>query len=174
MALPSTARLEHVSPGAMRLCRNHQQADSTLTDEQVLRHSGALRSDGYLTQAARLLLCPSSRICLEFVLFDAHGGSVLNRVVPESDQALLEQLDVIERACSVVNTHLTFPKGFTHETIRQISELAIREAILNGLIHRDWNLSEATQVHWIQADNAAIVRSPGGVHRGDYRRERSQ
>ncbi|MGH3979664.1 MAG: ATP-binding protein [Pseudonocardiaceae bacterium] len=37
-----------------------------------------------------------------------------------------------------------------------------REAIVNGLVHRDWLQPDPVTVTWVQADSAAQIISPGG------------
>lgn len=85
---------------------------------------------------------------------------------PDADLPLLEQIRQIEQALQNVNTQITLPTGFAHRKVRQVPENAVREAILNGIIHRDWNSSEPTDIRWITLDNTLVVRSPGGFYGG--------
>lgn len=151
-----------VSPGAVSLAREWADADDMFTDEEVLRALGALRSDGQLTEAAALLLVPQDRSYLELTMFDVPGGAVTNRMVGPARLTLIEQLAVMTNALKVVNTFVTHEHGLVHQTFRRIPDVAVRESILNGLIHRDWNRSEPTDLRWIEADSTFIVRSPGG------------
>ncbi len=43
-----------------------------------------------------------------------------------------------------------------------IPQQAVREAVLNGLIHRDWMVSDPVSVTWFDHDSAMEVTSPGG------------
>ncbi|MGP9723020.1 DUF5635 domain-containing protein [Corynebacterium sp. AOP40-9SA-29] len=132
------------------------------TDEELLRALGALRSDGNLTQAGALLFTSANRTVLEFTEFDVPGGTVSNTSRPRPDTSVLEQLSSLETVLSSVNTRLTLERGLHHEQLRRIPERAVRESLLNGLIHRDWNRSEPTDVRWSDLDSSLTVRSPGG------------
>ena len=157
---------EDIPRSTMNYVRVLLGADTALTDREVLQRLGALRSDGKLSQAAALTLCPASRTLLELTIFDVPAGSILNTVRPDADLPLLEQIRQIEQALQNVNTQITLPTGFAHRTVRQVPENAVREAILNGIIHRDWNSSEPTDIRWITLDNTLVVRSPGGFYGG--------
>lgn len=157
---------EDIPRSTMNYVRALLGADAALTDREVLQRLGALRSDGKLSQAAALTLCPASRTLLELTIFDVPAGSILNTVRPDADLSLLEQIRQIEQALQNVNTQITLPTGFAHRTVRQVPENAVREAILNGIIHRDWNSSEPTDIRWITLDNTLVVRSPGGFYGG--------
>ena len=157
---------EDIPRSTMNYVRALLGADTALTDREVLQRLGALRSDGKLSQAAALTLCPASRTLLELTIFDVPAGSILNTVRPDADLPLLEQIRQIEQALQNVNTQITLPTGFAHRTVRQVPENAVREAILNGIIHRDWNSSEPTDIRWITLDNTLVVRSPGGFYGG--------
>lgn len=162
MAQRSTCRMEDASVTSIQLARSWSDADPSLTDEEVLRQLGALRSDGALSEAGRLLFVPQPRTYLELSVFDVPGGAVINRAAGAPATALLEQISLIENSIKGVNSLVTKQTGFVHKATRRVPELAVREAILNGVIHRDWNRSEATDVRWTDADSALTVRSPGG------------
>lgn len=105
---------------------------------------------------------PQSKSYLELTTFDVPGGFVTNQVTGSPDMPLLEQLEHIISVLDAVNTFITHERGLVHRTFRRIPEVAIRESVLNGIIHRDWNRSEPTDLRWIESDSMFIVRSPGG------------
>ncbi|KQB87090.1 DUF5635 domain-containing protein [Corynebacterium lowii] len=149
-------------PGALSIARRWLERDGVVsTDTELLRRIGALRSDDCLTHAGALLFCSLGRPGLEITAFDVPGGSVINRVVPPPEFSLLEQLDLVERSLEALNTFITLRTGFHHEHLRRIPEQSIREALLNGIIHRDWYRSEPTDVRWTELDSSLTVRSPG-------------
>jgi len=150
---------------AMEIARRWYGADAG-TDEKLLRKIGALRSDGRLTQAGTVLFTPVDRAVLEFTEFDVPGGLITNSFRAEAYSSLLEQIVAIETAISGSNTYSTVAQGIHHEQIRRVPESAVREAVLNGVIHRDWNRSEPTDVRWIEFDSTLIVRSPGAFPGG--------
>lgn len=168
---PMAARTERtaadVTGGALRLLRTDLDSDPSQTDQDLLRRTGALRSDGHLTQAASLLLTPASRPLLELTVLDVPGGEVLNLIRPDASLSLREQLDVIEQALTVLNRYTTSPsESFSRHQPRLIPAGAVREAVLNGLIHRDWGSVEPTAVRWLSLDATLEVRSPGGFTGG--------
>ena len=161
--LPATA----VSPRAIQLASRwaqsqHEPSLSEETPAELLRRWGALRADNTLTEAASLLFCPHNRSYLELTIFDVPGGSILNRTEGDRTSSLLEQISDTERALELINTSTTVEGGLAHNTYRAVPQLALREAILNGVIHRDWNLSGPVEIRWTQSDCELTVRSPGG------------
>ena len=113
---------EDIPRSTMNYVRALLGADTALTDREVLQRLGALRSDGKLSQAAALTLCPASRTLLELTIFDVPAGSILNTVRPDADLPLLEQIRQIEQALQNVNTQITLPTGFAHRSVRQVPE----------------------------------------------------
>lgn len=162
MAQVTTATLGDARPAALTLARKWDPAFAELTDEELLRGIGALDAEGFLSQAGKLLFTSLDRTAIELSIFDVHGGQVLNTVVPEPEKSCLEQLDYLEQALNVVNKNNTVVEGFVHKPVPEIPRLAVREAMLNAMIHRDWNRSEPIDVRWIELDSTLIVRSPGG------------
>lgn len=139
---------------------------SEVGTEELLRRVGALRPDGRLTQAGVLLFCPANGALLTFARFDVAGGEVLatSRDVP--GMCLLEQLAAVEDRLDVLNAVRPVPRGFVEVPIRQLPERAVREAILNGLMHRDWMRAEPVSVTWYEQDSTLDVVSPGGFTGG--------
>lgn len=162
MAQVTTATLGDARPAALTLARKWDPAFAELTDEELLRGIGALDAEGFLSQAGKLLFTSLDRTAIELSIFDVHGGQVLNTVVPEPEKSCLEQLDYLKQALNVVNKNNTVVEGFVHKPVPEIPRLAVREAMLNAMIHRDWNRSEPIDVRWIELDSTLIVRSPGG------------
>lgn len=162
MAQVSTATIEEVRAGAVALARKCDAVFTELTDEELLHGIGALDANGFLSMAGQLLFTSAGRTAIELSIFDVHGGQVLNRVVPEPEKTCLEQLELIEQAIGVVNKNNTVVEGFVHKPVPEIPRGVVREAMLNAMIHRDWNRSEAIDVRWIELDSTLIVRSPGG------------
>ncbi|WP_229116959.1 DUF5635 domain-containing protein [Actinomyces bovis] len=167
MADTSSLTIKDVTPAAMTLVRASLNAETTQTNRDLLRQIAALRSDDHLSQAARLTLTPAHATLLELTVLDVFGGSVTNRITPAPELSLLEQVNVIEQALASLNEYSAQPsERFSLTPQRKVPPSAIREAILNGVIHRDWNSPEPTEVRWITLDSALIVRSPGGFTGG--------
>lgn len=167
MADRSGRTMDDVTPGAMALVRADLEADGFTTDTDLLRRIAALRSDGHLSQAARLTLTPARAALIDLTVLDVHGGAVINRFEADPSQSLLEQVDAVERALAVLNVFSTQSTDrFALPQQRLVPPTAVREAILNGVIHRDWNSAEPTEVRWITLDSTLVVRSPGGFTGG--------
>lgn len=163
----SSLTAKDITPGAMRLVRDDLQADDTETNTTLLRRIAALRADHHLSQAARLLLTPARETLVDLTVIDVAGGTVINRVAPDPALSLREQIALIEQSLATLNTYSTQPSDrFALSPQRMIPSSAVREAILNGIIHRDWNSSEPTEIRWITMDSTLIVRSPGGFTGG--------
>lgn len=166
MAARSSATSADVSSFSLERVRRILGADRTEPDSALLMRLGATQSDGHLTQAAALLLTSQPQALIDLTVLDVPGGMVLNHIEPEPGLSMLEQIDVIERACDVANTGVTLGQEFAHQIVRRVPVLAIREAILNGMIHRDWNTRRPTEVRWIDTDSTLLIRSPGGFTGG--------
>lgn len=166
MAEPSTLGVGDVPRSTLERVRRLVGADDTETDEALLHRIGAMDTEGRLSQAAVVLLTPPGRVLVDLTILDVVGGEVLNRIEPDERSPLLEQIAVVERACDVANTMVTLGGGFAQESVRRVPTSAVREAILNGVIHRDWNSSHPTEVRWVEVDSALSVRSPGGFTGG--------
>ncbi|WP_257181658.1 DUF5635 domain-containing protein [Corynebacterium cystitidis] len=163
MATAAQASISDVRPEALAIVRRWRETEPLqYTDEELLRAIGALPSDGKLSEAAALLFTSLGRCGIELTQFSVPAGQVINRVSPRAEQSLVEQIDVIEQALAVMNTKVTVEKGLSHIQLPRVPESAVREALLNGVIHRDWNRSTPTDVRWTEADSMLEVRSPGG------------
>ena len=81
----------------------------------------------------------------------------------ESTYPLITQVDEVIRAAGgfIRVAHVrTGPSGAVHLRRRALPVIAAREAIVNGVVHRDWHSPDPTLVEHI--DNMLIVSSPGG------------
>ncbi|WP_432509344.1 DUF5635 domain-containing protein [Kineococcus auxinigenes] len=167
MAEPTTHTLHDVSPRALLLIRASVERSSagsttTLDDTDLLKSLGVLLPGGHLTQAGALLLCSSPRALIEYSRWDAEGGDVLDSGPDPRGQSLLEQIDAIEQRLDAANTAITLSGSFAETTVRRLPPRAVREAVLNGMTHRDWTSDQPTRVTWLDLDSALEVTSPGG------------
>ncbi|OHQ78212.1 transcriptional regulator [Corynebacterium sp. HMSC073H12] len=162
MAQQTDKTVLDVRSGAMEIVSRTLPAAVNQTDEETLRSLGALGAEGNLTVAGELLFTSHSVSVIELSVFDVFGGKITNRIHGEPGKSVLEQLDAFEQALRVVNKNNTVVEGFVHTPIPEIPYSAVREALLNAMIHRDWNRSEPIDVRWVELDSTLIVRSPGG------------
>lgn len=171
MSRPSSMTLANVTPGALTVAREYlgrreTEGDAgdiaTASPGDMLRQLGLLTVDGHLSEAGALLFCPAPRPWLSWTRVDVEGGDVLAREETFRGVSLLEQIARVETLMDAANDRVTLAGSFAELTVRLIPVRAAREAILNGIIHRDWNQHAATTVTWVEEDSALTVVSPGG------------
>jgi ATP-dependent DNA helicase RecG len=68
----------------------------------------------------------------------------------------------VEDLLAAANDRVTLAGSFAEGTVRLLPPRSAREAVLNGVVHRDWAQGQATTVTWIEADSSVEVVSPGG------------
>lgn len=168
-AAPSNHPREAARAAAMDIARRYLRATgepgaealSTLSDGDLLKRVNAIAGDGNLTNAAALAFVGrGDPPAIDYIRRDQPGGDSRLRI-RESGRSLLEELAAVEQAIAAHNslahtTSLTFAVG----QILELPTLAVREAIVNGLAHRDWSPDEPTTVEHVGA--SLVVSSPGG------------
>ena len=141
-----------------------------VSDRELLTRIGVLLPDGHLTAAGMHVLCPAPRTVLELVALDVAGGDVISPAPDLAGLSLVEQLVEIETRLDVLDSavvlHSELHSGLRLEPVRQIPWLAVREAVLNAIVHRDWMPVEPIHITWVQADASLDVVSPGGFAGG--------
>lgn len=172
MSRPSSLGLDHVTSGAVAVAREYlsrrdisdevQQDLAKAATPDMLRQIGVLTVDDHLTEAGALLFCPSPRPWLTWSRLDVEGGDILARDDPHQSLSLLEQIHRVEALLEAANDRVTISGEFAERTVRELPMRSAREAVLNGVVHRDWNLHEATTVTWVEEDVSLTVVSPGG------------
>lgn len=168
MAAVTSRTVLDVPDGAIVAARRYLResgpdpAPSGRSSTDLLTRLGVLRPDGRLTQAGALVFCASDHTLLSLSVLDVEGGDVLSAPPDLSGLSLLEQLATIEQRLDTINTSVTMTGGFAEEPIRRLPPRAVREAVLNGIIHRDWLPADPVDITWTEADSALRVVSPGG------------
>lgn len=157
-----------VSPRALEVARKFltqggpDQAGSNLaeaTDIDLLRRLNVLDADGYLTNAGSLLFVATPVPALDYIRREFPGGDSEQRVIESG--SLLAQLDAVESASRLANRippHVG--TGLVHTQHRALPPRSIREAVVNGVLHRDWQSPAPTTVEHV-GDNLTVT-SPGG------------
>lgn len=169
MARASSASAADITPATLQEIRSTLGSargtdwPADLSDTEILTRIGALRGQ-HLTRAAKLLFTPANRSLIRLSVFDVSGGEVLNALEGDPQTSLLEQLNAVEEQITVLNSQLVFADrpSFSERRLHLIPPRAAREAVLNALIHRDWNTLAQTEITWIAFDHALTVISPGG------------
>ncbi|MFB9315775.1 DUF5635 domain-containing protein [Nocardioides plantarum] len=173
MARPSTMTVADITPGSMTVARDYiaRRSDSNgdlaeAATPELLRRIGVLTPEQLLTQAGALLFCGGPRPWLSWTRLDVTGGEVLAHEEDFAGTSLLEQIQRIEDLMDAANDRVTLPGDFAEHSVRLLPPRAAREAVLNGVVHRDWHQQEPTAVTWIEADASLTVISPGGFTGG--------
>ena len=133
---------------------------SRLGLRDLLARLGLLYEDtDTLNLAGEILLGHRSSPALDYTHRSVPGGPSDARVC-EAGLSLLEQLDLVEAAYTRHNPFEELTIGLAVVRVHAIPERSLREAILNGICHRDWNQPDPTVVEHI--GNELRVTSPGG------------
>jgi ATP-dependent DNA helicase RecG len=161
-----------LAPGALsavrRLLRDGDpQRLIGLPERELLTRIGVLLPNGCLTAAGVHFFCPAPRTVLEFSVHDVPGGRVISPAPDLAGLSLVEQLAEVETRLDAVDTAVSDQTiGFALQPIRQIPWAAVREAVLNAIVHRDWLPDAPINLTWVQADSSLDVVSPGGFAGG--------
>ena len=181
MAMATRRTEGDVAPGALVIARRYlaswakergidaDDADAgAQSPRELLTTLGVLNPSGQLSGAGALMLCPSDRTHIALSVLDVEGGEVLSPPRDLAGLSLLEQIADVDDRLDTLNTYLrvTVDPGFARPSVRRLPPGAIREAVLNGVVHRDWMQHDPVEVTWIDEDSALQVISPGGFTGG--------
>jgi ATP-dependent DNA helicase RecG len=154
---------------------------ATATSEDMIRRLNLVDTDDRLTNAGSLLFVGTPEIGIDYIRREVPGGDSTHRVPragrPWSDgishgfgpfysrrevgsRPLLQQFAAVEQAMDVANAVVHVPDGFAVQQINSIPPRAMREALVNGIVHRDWNSRQPTTVEHV--GSVLTVTSPGG------------
>jgi len=166
-AEPSGGTLDDVSPAAIEVARGylrdtkHPESDTDLahaTEADLLRRLNLIKDSRELTNAGSLLFVATPWPAVDYIRRDMPGGDSTLRI--EGTGPLLVQVKQVEQAAQVANRVTHTATGFAHGRIRAIPPRSLREAVVNGLVHRDWLAASATLVEHV--GDTLTVTSPGG------------
>jgi len=165
-AQPAGHALKDASPVAVALARRYLQAAgdeasldlAAATDPDMLRRLGLATGDGRLTNAGSLLFVGTPEEGIDYIRREYPGGDSVNRI--RSRRPLIEQVWEVDQASQASNRLIHVPEGFAHGQLRAIPGRAVREVIVNGVIHRDWLSAQPTTVEHV--GDVLTVTSPGG------------
>lgn len=158
-------------PQALAVARDFLQASGDVgaeelaraTDIQLLRRLNVVTQDGLLSNAGVLAFVGRSTSSLDYVHRDYAGGDSTARV-RRSDRSLLEELTEIFLTIDANNATRHIQTGLVVRQVRDIPALAAREAVVNGVAHREWGLHNPTVVEHV--GRTLRVTSPGGFFGG--------
>ncbi len=137
-----------------------------LSQRDLLTRVGVLLPDGHMTAAGVHMLLPAPRTVIELAALDVPGGDVTLTMPNLTGLSLVEQLAEAEGRLDSLDRSVTLPHGLRLGSVRQIPWLAVREALLNAVVHRDWLPREPIHLTWVEEDASLDVVSPGGFAGG--------
>jgi ATP-dependent DNA helicase RecG len=180
-AVDTDVPLGAVSAVAMEVARNllkrspdpQRRGYANETDNELLRVMGVVSPRGTLLRAGRLLLC-AGRLLL-CAAEDSNDDMVVYqfRRTPAGEPTDVHWLSVpllvaVTRVLELIDgrvdkTAVNLPKG-QQIALPDLPELAVREALVNAVIHRDYRLTGPVRVE--HAPSRLIVTSPGPLVSG--------
>jgi len=164
-AQPSRRTLADIVPDALTSARealarltDHRQNLADLSAEDLLRALGVVDADDRLLNAGEVLLCAAPNPMLVYQHRATPGGeaTVVERISQPLILAFEQVMELVWARRNV--TPLTLPTGQQIE-ISDFPEAAVREALSNALLHRDYRLSQPVQVE--HSPSTFVVMSPG-------------
>lgn len=159
---PREARAE-----ALAIARRHLRTSeepsaldlASVPDAEMLRRLNAVTPDGYLTNAGALAFVGRELPALDYVRRSAPAGDSRRRI-RQGGRSLLEEVDEVESAVDAYNEERHVRRGLVIGRLRELPQAAVREAIVNGVVHRDWASAAPTVVEHV--GRTLVVSSPGG------------
>ncbi|HST43573.1 MAG TPA: ATP-binding protein [Conexibacter sp.] len=171
-AMPSGRPVSAARPAAVAvlrdLLRDSGEDDrlrlADLDDTDLLRRLQLLRDDGTLTNAGALLTCAGSDPRIVYLGRHAASAAAAHRV-ELSGRGLAEEL---QRTLDTLDAQTTtFRLAFSQAVLGVVGAVpapAAREALVNAIMHRDWNRPEPIVVE--QTTDRLVISSPGGLYGG--------
>lgn len=165
--LPSGHKLADAKPAALDVARRYltDAGDESATDlaaatdEDLLRRLNLVADgEGTLTNAGSLLFVETPAEGIDYIRRDVPGGDSTTRV--RSNRPLIEQVREVDQAMQATNRTVHVGGGFAKGQLRALPQRAAREAVVNGVVHRDWLSKQPTTVE--HTGDMLVVTSPGG------------
>jgi ATP-dependent DNA helicase RecG len=186
---PSQHTMDDVSLVAVEIAQGYLREGGTRSDaalaaattEDLIRRLNLVDGEGRLNNAGALLFVGTPEIGMEYIRREVPGGDSTNRLpaagrswsdafAPEfgphasrrdrGTGPLLQQIAELEQASRAANRLVHVAGGFAHRRVRAIPVRALREAVVNGVVHRDWHSPQPTVVEHV--GDQLTVTSPGG------------
>lgn len=133
------------------------------TTPQLLRRLNVVTNDGFLTNAGVLGFVGRGTASIDYIRRDVAGGDSTHRLRKQG-RPLLEEVAETFTLVSAYNRTTHIRQGLSIGQVSELPELASREAIVNGVVHREWGVSDPTMVEHV--GRTLRVTSPGGFFGG--------
>lgn len=165
-AQPSSRTLADVRAGALEVARDFLRASgeapaadlASATGHDLVRRLNLSDDDGRLVNAGALLLCGGDPM-VDYRRREVAGGDAIKRV-NVAGRSLLEQFSQVMDAVRIHNPQVELDTGWVRGQAHRVPDLAAREALVNGITHRDWQSPAATEIEHV--GDRYTVTSPGG------------
>lgn len=128
-------------------------------DEDILKTLNLLKKDGIYTIAGALLADSNPFHIVDMVRFGEDQDTILSRLTI-GGKSLLEAYDIcVEKYKEYYQFEVI--RGAYREQKERIPERAVREAVANALVHRDWLRESPIQI--AMHSDRVVITSPGGL-----------
>jgi ATP-dependent DNA helicase RecG len=129
----------------------------------LMRDLGLTTPDGELLRAGEVLFCIPEGAPLHYQYRNTPGGEVANEF-RDAEPTLSAFEAVMERIVSRGNAIPIMLKGGQQIEVRDFPELAVREALVNGIAHRDYRLEGPVSIE--HSPQLFSIHSPGTLVSG--------
>ena len=164
-AQPSGHALQDVSPVAVDIARRYLTGSSDTTglaeatSEDIIRRLNLVGGDGKLTNAGSLLFVATPGDGMDYIRRTVPGAASTFRELGVS-RPLLEQIYRVEGAFTAANRTIHILRGLVNQQVLAVPSRSFREALVNGVTHRDWMNPNPTTVEHV--GDQITITSPGG------------
>ena len=130
-----------------------------LSDPDMISKLQLVHDDGTLNNAGALLLCAAPEARLKY-LYRPAPGAVSTTRIESGGRSLAEELRRVLDAIEIHNPSYPLEgHGLAIGSVHALDPLAVREALVNGIMHRDWDVVAPVDIE--QVGGEVIVFSPG-------------
>ena len=131
-------------------------------NNDILRTLELYSSDEGYNKAGEILADVNTFPGIDIVRFGSNINIILSREIIEKESVLTQY----EKALEIYRKYYTYEeiKGSRREIIETIPEKAFREAVINALLHRTWDVK--AQIRIAMFDDRVEIMSPGSLPKG--------
>lgn len=141
----------------------------TFSTEKILRAIGALNDEG-LNNAALILFGKKQKIdellpCAEIIFEWRQTQKIRHDFRKEWREPFFKIYNEVWDDINARNIRFPYHEGFIQREVFAFNEESIREAVLNAIAHRDYNIQSAS-IFIKASSKKIIIQSPGGFVNG--------